>query len=933
MKKHSIVIIIILLVLIFGNMLFVKVNAANEMQTTDETKVYFLSSVSQKYAKADCILLEKNGKFGLIDTGLENTAGKVINFLKAKGGENLELEFLLITHIHDDHIGGASKVLDNFTVKNLYIKQIDERLIPQTMIDQYTAVMKKAIERKVNIIGPENFLSVTGKDLKITNSYDKLKPFYYNSDDDTNTIFDFEGNKMQLYNWEIEKKDGKPIISDSENDRSICLLMTQGSKKAFFTGDMNNTLGTEDKIAPKIKEVDFLKLGHHGYTGSNTYNYLEILKPKYAMITNEAYAPYDKDTIEHLTKLGTEIHFSTQDLSSVILTITDNDMKITYENPNGYKYINGKYVYLENGNVIDKEPEIQTRTASSWDELYQIVHEGISANVVLDNKGDWTANKRIEVGAGQIIKLEALEDINIVRSEGYYNTLLANKGQLEINATNSTITIDGNSENIEENIKENHYVKETLISNYGNLKMQGNVTIKNNRRYKKAVPGFNVALSKGSGIYSSGILSSIELDGVKILNNEIYTSGSPKGNINFTNNDFSGQGAGIFCDSGSVHIKNSEISGNTITEKVNFQVENANKEKTLEYPTAVLIRGSGAGIYSQENSNFNIENSKIINNQIINNSTIKITSSLVKNIITANEGVGVNVTNLRCVGNIKNCEIANNVSKDNNTQITLTDSTYSNIELEQEGGGIYSCDSNLELSNTKIFNNILGINSTLTINGEESSSKVSKGGGVFLDKAGETDAKVKALDCTIESNGAYRGGGVYISNDKSFAMMGGIISSNVAEEKGKGVYQGGTFEISKNIQIDNNNEIYLEKPKYLTVKENLENDNVVTIDAPEHEINDIVVKNETGESVLNKFNFLVEGYNLVEDESKNLKVEKLDPTKPFDITDLLILKRHLIHGEKIEWKIPDDKLTRYDINKDEEVDITDLLLLRRVLLN
>lgn len=50
-----------------------------------------------------------------------------------------------------------------------------------------------------------------------------------------------------------------------------------------------------------------------------------------------------------------------------------------------------------------------------------------------------------------------------------------------------------------------------------------------------------------------------------------------------------------------------------------------------------------------------------------------------------------------------------------------------------------------------------------------------------------------------------------------------------------------------------------------------------------------------------------------------------------DITDLLILKRHIIAGDKKEWIISDDKITLGDINGNQEIDITDLLLMKRLI--
>ena len=72
-----------------------------------------------------------------------------------------------------------------------------------------------------------------------------------------------------------------------------------------------------------------------------------------------------------------------------------------------------------------------------------------------------------------------------------------------------------------------------------------------------------------------------------------------------------------------------------------------------------------------------------------------------------------------------------------------------------------------------------------------------------------------------------------------------------------------------------------------------------------------------------------------------ISIKNIDPTLPeiqigdingdkrIDITDLLLLKRHIIAGNKESWKLTGEKLQAGDINEDEDVNITDMLLLKR----
>lgn len=58
----------------------------------------------------------------------------------------------------------------------------------------------------------------------------------------------------------------------------------------------------------------------------------------------------------------------------------------------------------------------------------------------------------------------------------------------------------------------------------------------------------------------------------------------------------------------------------------------------------------------------------------------------------------------------------------------------------------------------------------------------------------------------------------------------------------------------------------------------------------------------------------------------------LNEDKLVNITDLIILKRHVIAGSKTEWILTGNKLSLADLNNDDSVDITDIIILKRKIL-
>jgi hypothetical protein len=103
----------------------------------------------------------------------------------------------------------------------------------------------------------------------------------------------------------------------------------------------------------------------------------------------------------------------------------------------------------------------------------------------------------------------------------------------------------------------------------------------------------------------------------------------------------------------------------------------------------------------------------------------------------------------------------------------------------------------------------------------QNNSASSNGGGVSLSNA----AVFNMLGGTIRGNKATNtagGGGVLVSAQATFTMSGGTISGNFAASgSGKGVYAGGTFNMSDSAVVDSNNDVYLLNNKTITITGNL----------------------------------------------------------------------------------------------------------------
>ncbi len=194
--------------------------------------------------QADCTLIRSpGGKYMLIDAGKNNGAAKLVKMLKGYGVS--ELEYMVLTHPHEDHVGGADTVLGNFKVKTVLMPDVGAD--SATWRDVMNAIEAEKCEEIIPLPG--------------------------------NTYKFFEGCSFTVL---------APYDTDEElNNCSIVLRLDYGETSFLFTGDaeteeeksiLENGRGSELK-------ADVLKVGHHGSSSSTSKEFLSAVSPAVAVIS------------------------------------------------------------------------------------------------------------------------------------------------------------------------------------------------------------------------------------------------------------------------------------------------------------------------------------------------------------------------------------------------------------------------------------------------------------------------------------------------------------------------------------------------------------------------------------------------------------------------------------------------------------------------
>ena len=122
-------------------------------------------------------------------------------------------------------------------------------------------------------------------------------------------------------------------IYDNENDNSNVIYLEFNHYKFLFMGDAG--VEKEKDILEKynLKDIDVLKVGHHGSKTSSSKEFIKEVNPKYSIISagkNNRYGHPNKEALDNLK--NSKIYRTDQD-GSIMFKIKNNKLKINTCSP------------------------------------------------------------------------------------------------------------------------------------------------------------------------------------------------------------------------------------------------------------------------------------------------------------------------------------------------------------------------------------------------------------------------------------------------------------------------------------------------------------------------------------------------------------------------------------------------------------------------
>ena len=327
-----------------------------------EVSVHFIE-LGNKYT-GDCTLIKAGNTEVLIDCGSRESSVPTVKSYLDNYVEDGILEYVIVTHAHQDHYAGFATSEKKSSIFDLYIC---ETVITFANTNQKaTSTMYKNFQREI--------AETEGRGTKV---YTALQ--CVNNADGAASEYSLSSTvKMEILYQKFYESGAK---ASSENDYSVCCMITGGENKFLFTGDLESegekslAQWYKQKYGVEYVEVDLYKAGHHGSKTSSSEYFLDTFRPKVCCVCCCA------GSTEYTT--NKENTFPTQTFINNISKYTDKvyvtTLCVDYKNGE-YKSFNGNIVVcLKNGvisvdcsdnNTILKDTQWykENRTSVNWDD-------------------------------------------------------------------------------------------------------------------------------------------------------------------------------------------------------------------------------------------------------------------------------------------------------------------------------------------------------------------------------------------------------------------------------------------------------------------------------------------------------------------------------------------------------------------------------------
>ena len=255
-KKQKIIILIVAVIILVFSILKLyfpsfnfsswtkTINSVSKIGNTNDAEEQPLSVHFIDVGQGDCIFVKGENGSILIDTGNPEDSTKISRYLLERNVTSLD--YLILTHPHADHAGGAEGIISHIEVKSIIMPRVPDELVPTAM--WYSNLVKAIKANNISV-----YAAHAGDE--------------YSFSDASFTVLAPVNN------------------SDDLNDMSVIIKLVYKNTSFLFTGDA----GFDEEMSVLTSGVDVksdvLKIGHHGSRYSTSDDFFAAVSPDVAVIS------------------------------------------------------------------------------------------------------------------------------------------------------------------------------------------------------------------------------------------------------------------------------------------------------------------------------------------------------------------------------------------------------------------------------------------------------------------------------------------------------------------------------------------------------------------------------------------------------------------------------------------------------------------------
>ncbi len=211
---------------------------------------------------------------------------QLLPFLRSRGISYIDAIF--VSHTDEDHISGIRELLD-YMGKDLISLKAGNLILPEVLKKQEAWMELKELAEKAGVC------------VQTVNA---------------GSVFSIGNGTISVLSPQ------KDATGEDVNEDAIVFLLEYKEFQGLFTGDVGEK--TEKEILSNLRDIDFLKVGHHGSRYSSSMLFLEKILPEVSVIScsdSNRYGHPSKETVERLERVGSQVEYTMK--SGAVTVITD----------------------------------------------------------------------------------------------------------------------------------------------------------------------------------------------------------------------------------------------------------------------------------------------------------------------------------------------------------------------------------------------------------------------------------------------------------------------------------------------------------------------------------------------------------------------------------------------------------------------------------